>query len=103
MEQEMPKSTHNFGLYRYQILPIDRKQSVLFENEELSVEESIKRKNEFFIGAFENLCSETNSRYYNKDIIFGKIATKVKPISENDNVYVFVIAKQNHIKKLNVI
>lgn len=95
----MPKSTHNFELYRYQILPIDRKQSVLFENEELSVEELIKRKNEFFIEAFENLCSETNSSHYNKDIIFGKIAPKVKPISENDNVYVFVMAKQKHMTR----
>lgn len=95
----MLKSTHNFELYRYQILPIDRKQSVLFENEELSIEELIKRKNEFFIEAFENLCSKTNYSHYNKDIIFGKIAPKVKPISENDNVYVFVMAKQKHMTR----
>lgn len=95
----MLKSTHNFELYRYQILPIDRKQSVLFNNKELSTEKLIERKNEFFIEAFEILCNETNSSPYNKDIIFGKIAPKVKPISENDNVYVFVMAKQKHITR----
>lgn len=95
----MKKSRYNFDLYRYQILPIDRKQSIVFQDRELSVGELIERKNKFFIDAFENLCSEINDSHYHKDVIFGKIAPKIESTSTNDNVYVFVMAKQKHITR----
>lgn len=97
----MGKLRYNFELYRYQIIPVDRKQLTLFQERTLAIEEIIGRKNEFFIEAFENLCSATNLDYIegNKDIIFGKIYPKTNPSSTNEDVYIFVMAKQKQITR----
>ena len=45
----MLKNIHNFELYRYQILPINRAQLELFKNTEKSIEELLEKKNHYFI------------------------------------------------------
>lgn len=56
----MLRESHNFELYRYQIIPINRKQLDLFHSSEKSLEELLEKKNAYFIEAFNNLCSNSS-------------------------------------------
>jgi hypothetical protein len=89
----MLKNTHNFELYRYQILPINRAQLELFKNTENSIEELLENKNHYFIKAFNNLCSNSylDDIGGTKKLIFKRIYPKEECSSEDVNI--FLMAK----------
>ena len=89
----MLKNTHNFELYRYQILPINRTQLELFKNTEKSIEELLEKKNLYFIEAFNNLCSNSYLDDISgiKKLIFKRIYPKKELLSEDVNI--FLMAK----------
>ncbi len=89
----MLKNIHNFELYRYQILPINRAQLELFKNTEKSIEELLEKKNHYFIKAFNNLCSNSYLDDIGgiKKLIFKRIYPKEECSSEDVNI--FLMAK----------
>ncbi|MFC0820492.1 hypothetical protein [Moraxella marmotae] len=93
----MSKSTHNFEFYRYQIIPVNRKQLDLFNQTELSIDSLLAKKNQYFIEAFENLCSSTylDSIEGIKKFIFKKIYPT--ELFSNKQIYMFMMAKPKNI------
>ena len=89
----MLKNIHNFELYRYQILPINRAQLELFKNTEKSIEELLEKKNHYFIEAFNHLCSNSYLDDIGgiKKLIFKRIYPKEDFLSEDVNI--FLMAK----------
>lgn len=89
----MLKNIHNFELYRYQILPINRAQLELFKNTEKSIEELLEKKNYYFIEAFNHLCSNSYSNDIGgiKKLIFKRIYPEEEFLSEDVNI--FLMAK----------
>lgn len=88
----MLRENHNFELYRYQIIPIERKQLDLFNIPEKSIEELLKNKNAYFIEAFNHLCSNSYLDEIEgiKKIIFKKVYPK-EELSKSE-VYIYLMA-----------
>lgn len=86
----MLREIHNFELYRYQIIPIERKQLDLFNISEKSIEELLENKNAYFIEAFNNLCSNSYLDEIEglKKILFKKIYPKTE--LDKSDVYIYL-------------
>lgn len=93
----MLRETHNFELYRYQIIPIERKQLDLFSIPEKSIEELLENKNAYFIEAFNNLCSNSYLDEIGglKKIIFKRVYPK-NGLDKNE-VYIYLMATPKSI------
>lgn len=84
----MLREKHNFELYRYQIIPINRTQLDLFDNSENNIDKLLKNKNRYFIEAFNNLCS--TSHLDEIDGVRKILFKKVFPIKDFDESEVFI-------------
>ncbi|MFZ7343908.1 hypothetical protein [Avibacterium volantium] len=93
----MLREIHNFELYRYQIIPIERKQLDLFNISEKSIEELLENKNAYFIEAFNNLCSNSYLDEIEglKKILFKKIYPKTE--LDKSDVYIYLMARPKSI------
>lgn len=88
----MLRENHNFELYRYQIIPIHRKQLDLFNTYEKTLDELLQNKNKYFIEALNNLCSNSYLDEIEgiRKILFKKIYPKTD-FTETD-VYIYLMA-----------
>lgn len=93
----MLREKHNFELYRYQIIPINRTQLDLFNIQEKNIEELLKNKNSYFIEAFNNLCSNSYLDEIEglKKILFKKVYPK-KELSTSE-VYIYLMASPKSV------
>lgn len=88
----MLKDNHNFELYRYQIIPIERQQLDLFNIPEKNIQELLKNKNAYFIEAFNNLCSNSYLDEIEglKKVLFKRVYPK-NGLAESE-VYIYLMA-----------